>query len=215
MSLLDDTTEFAAVNMANGLDGNGYPSPSVAAGRDNASPDPEAPYGRTKGGAPRRKPGPPPGSRFGAAAGKDRGGANRSVPRPGARPKPPGRPRGAQKTGTDYREGIIGLIQIPAGILGMAGTRNEDLALDGAALAMYAPPIAEALNELAQDQPAVAAALDRILAAGPYGALIGALIPLALQIAANHKLLPDQAVVGGGAMTREQFRSTLIAASGG
>jgi hypothetical protein len=102
------------------------------------------------------------------------------------------------------------MLQIPAFALGAAGQLNESLALDGAALSMHAPGIAEALNDLANDNPAVAAALDRILSVGPYGAIIGACLPLAFQIAANHKKIPDAMAKSCGALPADEFRARLI-----
>lgn len=118
---------------------------------------------------------------------KFRANTNRST---GPSPKsPPKRKPKIQKTGTDYREGILGMIQIPAFGLAMAGAKNPVLAMDSAAISHHAPPIAEALNNLAQKKPEVAAALDRVLAVGPYGEIIAAVLPLALQLMANHGIV--------------------------
>lgn len=167
---------------------------------------PDAPWGRKADGTPRKRPGARPGQFVGANAGR--------TPRaPGPR-KTAASSRARQTTGTDYRPGIIGLIQIPAAILGGLGMKDETFALDGAALVMHSPGIAEALNDIAQDNLAVAAALDKILAVGPYGAIIGALLPLVAQIAANHKALPDQVLAGMGAQSRDDFKARLIAENG-
>jgi hypothetical protein len=149
---------------------------------------------------PKRKPGPGKGTRAGAA-----------IPRV-QRSASGGRKPAAKKqsTGTDYRAGIAGVLQIPAFILGAAGQQNKAFALDGAALSMHTPAIAEALNDLAADNIAVAAALDRILTAGPYGAILGALIPLAFQVAANHKAIPDAMARGAGALPADEFEAMLI-----
>lgn len=189
MTLADEQALFDTVNLANH-------EPTQPLEKDD-----EAPYGRKSDGTPRRKPGPPPGTRTGNAIPK-------SPRNPGASRKPAASRR---STGTDYRPGILGILQLPAFALGAAGQLNPALALDGAAISMHAPNIAEALNDLAADNPTVAAALDRILSAGPYGAIIGACLPLAFQIAANHKAIPDGMVRSVGALPAEDFAALLMA----
>lgn len=189
MTIADEQAEFNAVNAANG-------EPTQPLQKDD-----DAPYGRKSDGTPRRKPGPPPGPRAGNSV-------------PGSPRRPAGTARKAsnrRSTGTDYRPGIIGMLQIPAFALGAAGQLNPALALDGAAISLYAPNIAEALNDLAADNPTVAAALDTILSAGPYGAIIGACLPLAFQIAANHKAIPDGMARSVGAMPAGEFETMLVA----
>jgi hypothetical protein len=112
-------------------------------------------------------------------------------------------PRKKKTYGTDYTEGVTQLISMPAAILGVVGsqTNNIPLVADAAVINHYAPKVAEAVNDLAQERPEVAAVLDRVLKAGPYAALMGAVVPMAIQILANHKILPPGM---GGTMTAEQ-----------
>jgi hypothetical protein len=153
------------------------------------APAADAPYGVRTDGTPRRKPGRPP--------------------KPGAARKPPARGRA-----TDYRPGILGLAQVVAFPLTVAGRYRPPLALDGAAVATHAPDIAEALSVLAAERPEVAAALDRVLSAGPYGLLIGACVPLVAQIGVNHRRLPESVGVGLGAVPREQLAARLVERAG-
>lgn len=110
-----------------------------------------------------------------APGGRD---AFKAVPTPriaGARPI--GRP---PKTKTDYRPGLEGLGQMAAFALSFKSPP------DAAAVLMHTPDIAAALNDLAQQKPEVAAVLDKILAAGPYGAILSAVVPLVVQVLVNH-----------------------------
>jgi hypothetical protein len=144
---------------------------------------PDYPYGRRADGTPRAKPGQ-------KATG---------TPRMAAAPRPRKTARPAAKSaGPDYRAGIMGLLQIPIMGLAMVGrqTKNPALQADGYALAMHAPALAEALNETAKAQPAVGRALESIMKAGPYGAIIGAMVPLVMQVAANHKLMNPAPAMG-------------------
>jgi hypothetical protein len=203
----DPTTDLYDVDMTGEPDSAFGDSPEAPATpeRDDQG-DGEAPYGYLKDGVtPRKKPGPSKGTRTGNAIPRVNRPTNNRPGKPGPKPK--------QSHGTDYRAGITGLLQIPSAMLGMLGQRDETFALDGAALSMHSPALAEALNDLAQDNIAVAAALDRILAVGPYGAILGALMPLAFQIAANHKLIPDAMAAGAGVYPRDAFRDMLIAQS--
>lgn len=112
-------------------------------------------------------------------------------------------PRKKKTYGTDYTEGVAQLISMPAAILGVVGSQTNNLPLvaDAAVINHYAPKVAEAVNDLAQERPEVAAVLDRVLKAGPYAALMGAVVPMAIQILANHKVIPAGIA---GTMTAEQ-----------
>lgn len=160
------------------------------------SADPDAPYGRKADGTPKRKPGRQPGGSAGAP--------RTTVPRPARRPGARTRPA----TGSvDYRQGIAGILQIPAFVLVGAGRFNPALEYDGAAIAVHTPSIAEALNQLAQDEPRVAAVLEKVLSVGPYGAILGATLPLVAQILVNHKRVPLEAVAALGAVEPDRLIS--------
>ncbi|WP_333746434.1 hypothetical protein, partial [Streptomyces sp. IBSBF 2950] len=75
--------------------------------------------------------------------------------------------------------------------------------VDGFCVAQHTPPIADAVADLAVERPEVAAALEKILTVGPYGALIGAMLPLAVQIAHNHKKVPEPMARAMGASPRK------------
>lgn len=139
-----------------------------------------APYGRFKNGTPRKAP---------------VGSSKRTAKAPSAAKRP--------TSITDYRPGLLGLAQLGAMALSFKAPA------DAAAITYHAPPIAEALNDLAAERPEVAAVLDKILAAGPYGALIAAVLPLGLQLAHNHGLLGDGAIVQAGGMPKAEILRQL------
>ncbi len=147
--------------------------------------DIQAPYGRKADGTPKKKPGP-----------------SRGAPLGGPRRKTPTPPRQTtRKTSVDYSPGILGIAQA----LSLPLTMSRSTLPDAWAIQNAAPGIASALNQLAQDRPEVAAMLDRILAAGPYGALIAAVIPMLVQIAANHRLIPQNLAMQLGAVAPEDI----------
>ena len=86
----------------------------------------------------------------------------------------------------DYEEGISGLLQMASFGLAMAGSNNPILLADSIAVNKHGPGVAAALAGLANERPEVAAVLDRILAVGPYSAVLAAIVPLIMQIIANH-----------------------------
>lgn len=106
----------------------------------------------------------------------------------GSAPPPPAtrKAAGTRKPGQakDYTKGIEGLGQLAAGALFFVAPA------DAAAVGYHIPPIAVALNDLAREDPRVAALLDKILQVGPYGMLLGAVMPLVLQILTNHGKVP-------------------------
>ncbi|WP_369335646.1 hypothetical protein OG559_31145 (plasmid) [Micromonospora sp. NBC_01405] len=138
----------------------------------------------TKAGTVRKKPGPKPGSKR----------APRTAPAPGKAAAP--RPKSAG--GVDYRPAITGILQIPQMILGMLGrfTKRPALQLDGLTVGIHAPVIAEALNETARTEQAVASALDRLMVAGPYGLVIAATLPALMQVLANHEVIEPNPQMG-------------------
>lgn len=180
---------------------------------DDPAMDDPAPYGRRADGTPRGKPGPKP---------KTTGVPAPTVPGPRKRAgkRRPASPRSrAQVPGPDYRPAILGLLQLPAGALGMAalaapngpdgkpGETAIRLHADAATITVYGPVIAEALHQTAIDRPEVAALLERILTVGPYGAILAAVLPLVLQILCNHSLFPPGFM---GTVRPEQIMQTVL-----
>ena len=111
--------------------------------------------------------------------------------------------RSTKTSGTDYRPGINGLFQMIAVPLAFTAPA------DAAAVGHHGPQIAEALNEVAKERPEVAAALEKVLSAGPYGLLIAAVVPLGVQIAHNHGLIPEQIAVSVGATPKRVIMEQL------
>lgn len=156
----------------------------------------EAPWGRKLDGSPKKRPGRAPGA-----------------------PKPilnrpatsPGRSRGK----ADYRSGINGVFQLIATPLTIIGAQKNNVPLiaDGAALSLHGEGIASAVNDLAHEDARVAAVLDRILSVGPYGALIGSVLPLVAQILRNHEIGPVEMTQGMGARSPEKLLETLMPAA--
>lgn len=100
----------------------------------------------------------------------------------------------------DYRKGVTGLLQMAGLPLLAAGKATHSTALlaDAVAISTHAEPVAEAVADLAVEDARVAAVLDKLMSVGPYSALIGAVMPLAIQLAANHGIIgPDQAAMLG------------------
>jgi hypothetical protein len=113
--------------------------------------------------------------------------------------------RGGSKQTVDYRPGINGLLQgicVPLSIAAPA---------DAYAVATHGPNIATALNQLAQERPEVAAMLEKVLAIGPYGALVAATIPMIIQIAHNHNAVPEQLATAMGATPKRVIMNSLRA----
>lgn len=67
---------------------------------------------------------------------------------------------------------------------------------DAAAIGQHAQPIAHEVSVLAATDDKVAKAVDSLLVIGPYSALVMAVLPLALQLGVNHKLLPAAKIPG-------------------
>lgn len=95
------------------------------------------------------------------------------------------KPSPVPKGKTDYREGITGISQLVS--FGLSFSNPAD----AQAVLTHTPAIAQALHDLAMAKPEFARILDKLMSAGPYGALITAVFPLIVQILINHDKLPD------------------------
>jgi len=86
-------------------------------------------------------------------------------------------------------EGIKGWAQIGAGLCLMAGkaTKNDAFRADAITIASAADDAADACVQIAKTDPGFAAALDRVCAVGPYGALISVMVGVGAQLARNHR----------------------------
>lgn len=101
----------------------------------------------------------------------------------------PNAPRKTTKTTavrgkTDYTAALTSLMHLTA--FGLQFTSP----VDAATVMVHSSNVATAVNELAQIKPEFARMLDKIVAAGPYGAVFAALVPMGAQIMANHKRVP-------------------------
>ena len=112
-------------------------------------------------------------------------------------------PRGRKPKKPDYTEGINGLFQLVSVPLAFTAPA------DAYAVAAHGPNISKAVNDLAQERPEVAAVLDKVLKVGPYGALLGAVIPLAVQIMHNHNVIPEQMATQLGAHPKREIDAYL------
>lgn len=129
--------------------------------------DPEAPYGRTKDGKPKKGPGgrPP----------KDKTEQPRMQ-----------KPRSAPRK--DYRQPLADVVRLGWGALAVASPA------DAAALSLHGPRMVEAWNDLAQENAAVARGIEWLTTGSAYGAVVMATVPMVLQVMVNHRYLPHERV---------------------
>ena len=68
---------------------------------------------------------------------------------------------------------------------------------DAGAIGMHAPGLCDEAARLADDNEQVARVLDYLAMSGPYAALMGAALPLVMQLLVNHGKMPVPAGVAG------------------
>lgn len=103
-------------------------------------------------------------------------------------------------------EGLLGLGQLGQGICLMVG-----LYADAAAIGQHFPPVAKELANVADTADIVAKPIDFLIEIGPYGALVAAAVPLALQIMANHGMIDATKMVGQGIVPPQVLESQMRA----
>lgn len=92
-------------------------------------------------------------------------------------------------TAGERAAGVKGLAQVGAGItlLFAKATGKDAFKADAVTIASSADEIADACVQVANADPKFAAALDKVCAVGPYGALITVMVGVATQCARNHR----------------------------
>lgn len=112
-----------------------------------------------------------------------------SAPPRNTRQKAPAAPR---RTVTDTRaEAVNGLFQLASFGCVMVGQYA-----DSATIAEHGPNISLETAKLAQQNDKIGQWIDYLTQAGPYAGLVTAVLPLALQLAANHKRIDPSKVPG-------------------
>jgi hypothetical protein len=122
-------------------------------------------------------------------------------PAPGEPPRRRGRPPkdkarvtaaaapAAALSDTQRAEGVRGLVQIAAGFAVVSSriTGSDAWKADAITLASSADAWAGACVQVARADPKFGRVLDRVVSAGPYGALITVAVSTTLQLARNHR----------------------------
>lgn len=110
---------------------------------------------------------------------------------------------------TTPAEAIRGLLQMPATGLVIIGQRANSLPLvaDGATILVHGPGWAQALADIAENDPRIMAILEKLVAFGPYGAFVTMSVIIGAQFARNHEAAPAPILEGFGAVSPEQIIS--------
>jgi hypothetical protein len=118
----------------------------------------------------------------------DMSGASKAPPARGGTP----RTRAPKASIGDQRQlAVLGLFQA-----GQAACIFTKQYADAAAIGANAENISGEVATLAAADDKVAKVVDSLLVVGPYSALVMAVLPLAMQLAVNHKILPAGKVPG-------------------
>lgn len=102
-----------------------------------------------------------------------------------------------------YYRGVAGILQIPAAIASMVDP------VDGYCAARLIDPMSAAIADLAVENPQVAAAVDRMAQAGPFGAVLSVGIMAVVQFAHNHDKIPAGMAAALGATPRSEIEKIL------
>ena len=102
-------------------------------------------------------------------------------PKPPPRKQAPAKPQPPRSITAARREGLESI----GGVLILIASTAKQYA-DAGAVSLHWPGIAEEGAKLAETNDAVARGIDALCNFGPMAGLIGAALPFALQIAANH-----------------------------
>lgn len=108
-------------------------------------------------------------------------------PAPKTAPKPKASAPNPDKIRNEREEAVNGIFQLAS-----AGLIMANQWADAGAINIHGPNVSRETVRLADKYEAVGNAIDALASVGPFTAIIGAVMPLVLQIAANHKRLPAE-----------------------
>lgn len=97
--------------------------------------------------------------------------------------------KAAEARKTERKDGLDGIWGLAAFGLVMAGQPA-----DAGAFVYHGENVSVAAAEMAESNAQVARVIDFVVSVGPWAALLGAAMPLALQIMVNHKRIPESAL---------------------
>lgn len=129
---------------------------------------------------------------------------------PPARKATPRRPALAQTPASQHdarEQGLLGLGQI-----GQAICMMRNWFADAGAIQIHWPAVARETAALADQDERIGKTIDYLVSAGPYAGLLTAVLPLGMQIAANHGRIDVNAASGlGGVMPPEMLEARVKA----
>lgn len=122
----------------------------------------------------------------------------KNAPPPASKPRPRGNTtradsgKLAEERTSDRAEGIAGLGQLACIPLMLLGQHA-----DVGAIQAHWPAVSTETAKIADNNPKLAAVIDKAIAIGPYAGLVTALMPFVLQILVNHNRLSMHPMLGG------------------
>lgn len=104
-------------------------------------------------------------------------------------------------------QGLLGLGQIAQAVCMM-----REWFADAGAIQIHWPNVARETASLADQDERIGKTIDYLVSAGPYAGLLTAVLPLGMQIAANHGRIDPKAASGlGGVMPKEMLEARVKA----
>lgn len=116
------------------------------------------------------------------------------------------------RTAEQYGAEATKAVRELAATLALGSQLVPALALDAVALSLYAEPLGQATGKVAAENAALAKVLDRIIEASAVSQLVGVIVTLGAQLAANHGALPAPMLQLGVALPPDKLVEAAQAA---
>jgi hypothetical protein len=110
-------------------------------------------------------------------------------------------PQTVKEQRADAVDGIFQLVGLGCIIVGQYA--------DAGAISVHSPPISIEVAEMAEKNEGVAKAVDSLLQVGPYAGLVAVVMPLVLQLLANHKIVPAEKFANANVVKPEILESQV------